>query len=165
MQGASWQKHGRNLQKLGLAQMANAHLSRPAKSTKIWTGMTKADAKIHSPEMITNSRKYDWRPRGDSYLSGVRDSGLYGRSKKRPRKGGLQTEHWNRQPKYDQGIYSQPTEYDIHSHRKSQTRKGAVKAGIGTGIRFLGRGLMVVTLAQYASWSVSYTHLTLPTKA
>ena len=137
---------------IGAAQYMSSYLSKPKPSGKIWTGMTKSQAKLRNPDMLKNSKKYDWRPRGDRFMDGLRDSNLYQRSKKYPRGGGIQTQHWKRQPKYNQGIYSQTTDYDLRSHRKSQARRGAGKVTLGQGMRFLGKGLMVVSLGTYASW-------------
>lgn len=145
---------GTIIQQAGIAQYANAHLSMPPSSGKIWTPLEKRHVfrkrgvGIGTPDMRKNSRKYDWRPRG-SGMDQSRGGPTYepGQRKLKGREA-----HWMRRPKYNQGIYSQPTPSEIYHHRKSQKRRGGVKIATGTGLRFLGSGLLVFQLGTYATW-------------
>lgn len=142
------QQAGKFLQNLGLGQMANAHLSMPDTSGKVWMNMSRKSAKTHRPDIKRkDSKKYDWRPKGDTPNP---SGGSTWKGEFRKLKG--REAHWARRPKYNQGIYSQPTQSEIHYHQKSQMRRGQAKYGIGTGMRMLGRGLLIVQLGVYASW-------------
>lgn len=140
---------GNIVENLGKAQLANSFTSMPSTSGKIWTPMSRKEAKIHSPGMLKNSRKYDWQPKGESINWETKNSPTLHASQKRLR--GREA-HWARRPIYNQGIYSQPTQSEIYYHRRSQKRKGIAKIGIGKSMKVLGNGLLVVQLGTYAWW-------------
>lgn len=144
-------KVGKFLQNVGLAQIANSPFSMPDPSGKIWTPVQLNERKTHAPHVKRKDiKKYDWMPKGEKINPGnTRGSPVqdYRYKKLRGREA-----HWARRPKYNQGIYSQPTQSEIHYHQKSQMRRGQAKFGLGTSMRFLGRGLLAVQLGVYASW-------------
>jgi hypothetical protein len=109
---------------------------------------TKAEHKIHGN--VPKGKK-DYRPKGTSLRGSFRDSNIGQRGKRYSYRRGEVAEHWARRPNRG-GKYSKTSPSQLRSHRKSQARRGAGKVGIGYGMRFLGKGLMVVSLAQYGSW-------------
>ena len=127
-----------------------AHLSRPPPSKRIWLPGTKSEMKTHGHKPVKGQR-YDYRPKGTSLRGSFRDSNIGQRGKRHSYRRGEQAEHWARRPNRG-GKYSKTSPSQLRSHRKSQARRGAGKVGIGYGMRFLGKGLMVVSLAQYGSW-------------
>ena len=140
---------GKGVFAAGAAQYMGAHLSRPPASKRIWMPGTKAEHKIHGN--APKGAKYDYRPKGTSLRGSFRDSNIGQRGKRHSYRRGEVAEHWARRPNRG-GKYSKTSTSQLRSHRKSQARRGAGKVGIGYGMRFLGKGLMVVSLAQYGSW-------------
>lgn len=142
---------GTTLFNVGLGQYAMSHLSMPPSSGKIWIPMTRAEAKIHRPD-ITGSKvkNYDWQPKGTSLRGSFRDSNISYRGKRSSYRRGEWEEHKLRRPV--EGKYSQPSPADIHYHQKSQSRRGLGKATLGGGMRLLGKGLMIVSLGTYTKW-------------
>ena len=113
--------------------------------------MEKRERHLHgTPDERKNPKKYDWRPKGERINPGNTKNAPVQNYKYRKLRG--REAHWARRPKYKQGIYSVPTESEIHHHRHAQKRWGQSKIALGTGMRFLGRGLLVVQLGTYAKW-------------
>ena len=144
--GRSLSRAGGMLQAMGAAQVAAAPFHNPYKN-KIWTPMTKSEARTRFPGMLKNSKRYDWRPRGDyGFRSTSRDANLY-RSKHRVR--GRREAHWHRQPRYNEGIYSNPSPGERSHFKASQTKRGFAKFGVGTTMKYLGRGFTLGAAAYY----------------
>lgn len=154
-------KGGKLLQQIGFAQYANAHLSMPSSSGKIWTTIERRQAFDvrsshygYAADMRKNPSKYDFRPPPE-WKANLAYKDTW-RGKDRPLKG--REAHWHRRPVHvygpnaKQSQLSRPTYSEIHHHRKSQKRKGISKFGLGTSMRFLGTGLLIFQLGTYAKW-------------
>lgn len=142
---------GQQVINLGIAEIGAAQFSQPPSSGKVWMAMTKKEARIHRPDIRkADKKKYDWQPKGNTLRGSFRDSRIGTRGKRVNFRHGEWEEHWKRRPV--KGPYSQPTEAEVRSYRKSQSRKGLAKVGIGGGLRLLGEGFMIVQLGIYASW-------------
>ena len=141
---------GKGLTAIGIAQYANSFNSTPY-SNKIWQNVSlkqvsKKRSAHYDPYKRKNRRKYDFAPKGDNFNQyGSKDTwkGKYRKMSKREA-------HWKRRPVT--GIYSVPSSSEIALHRRSQRGKGKMKALGGTSMRLLGKGLMIVSVATYASW-------------
>jgi hypothetical protein len=145
-------KLGKHIAQLGFAQMANAQFSQPPSSGKIWVPMTKKEMKTHRPQVPKKDyKKYDFQPKGNTLRGSMRDSRIGTRSRRGNYRYGEWESHWQRRP-HRGGIYSVPSQLEVQTHRKSQTRKGFGKVSLGSTMRMLGNGLMVVQLGVYASW-------------
>ena len=163
-------RYGKALQQIGFSQISNSYLSKPKGSGKIWTGLMVSDVgkrgahrgaldPLGNP-MYKNKRKYDWRPKSAKNYIGYKDMHKRKYKHESPR-----SAHAQRRPGYGKwspykpgdspykyGIYSQPSQIDIAIHRRGQRRRGSAKVALGTGLRTLGKGLLVVQLGTYGSW-------------
>ena len=146
-------RFGSGMMKIGAAQIAAAHLATPSGNNTIWEPMTRKQAKLRKPSMLTDGKKYDYRPRGSRPFDGIRDANLFQRRRKSGR-GGIQTEHWRRGRGVRAGrtIYSEPTAADVKSHRQKIRRKGLGKAGAGGVLRMVGKGFVLYSAASYTKW-------------
>ena len=150
--GRAVHRAGRVVTNVGLTQYLGAHLAQPPPSQRIWRGMTKRQARTHAPHELKDGKKYDWRPRGDRPLDGIRDANLLDRDKFPMRgKGGVRQRHWDRMPEPGK-IYSRTTEYDRRKYRRSQAQQGLAKTIGGTAMKTLGRGLTILYVGTYAHW-------------
>lgn len=132
--------------------MANAQFSQPPSSGKIWVPMTKKEMKTHRPGVPKHSyKKYDFQPKGNTLRGSMRDSRIGTRSRRGNYRYGEWESHWQRRP-HRGGIYSVPSQLEVKLHQKSQTKKGFSKLSLGTSMRMLGNGLMIVQLGIYGSW-------------
>ena len=127
---------GNKLVQLGKAQLASAPFSQPPSTGKIWTPFQRNERILHSRIEKKDMKKYDWRPKGESFNPGNTRNAPVADYKYRKLRG--REAHWARRPIYNQGIYSQPTPSEIFHHRRSQARRGMSKIAVGKTINYLG---------------------------
>lgn len=143
--GADWS--GDKLARAGDARMAASQFSNPKGTGKIWVAQTKKEARIHSPNRLKNSRRYDWQPKGGNRK--IRLPTRRGPDRGRGRVSAWD-EHWARRPV--KGKISQPSQAQISRHRRSEFSKGRSMSIAGRSLTYFGYAYMGY---QYVDYSLS----------